>query len=110
MMKLSKSRTNLAQKLSSGTWAWINGYQLRNNRALHAKPQSCLPEWATCSAAERLRSLAGPAGETSYSEPPARSGSALRLGLLLRCLEIVVVGNIGNADDQDPHPATGTVD
>src|SRR6516162_9815234 len=25
-------------------------------------------------------------------------------------LEIVFVGNIGNADDQNPHPATGTVD
>jgi hypothetical protein len=40
--------------------------------------------------------------------PPsgAATGSAL---LLLRRLEIVVVGNIGNADDQNPHPATGTV-
>src|SRR5262249_51250431 len=43
--------------------------------------------------------------------PPVRmaaaTGSAL---LLLRCLEIVVVGYIGNADDQNPHLATGTMD
>ena len=37
----------------------------------------------------------------------ATAGSAL---LLLRCLEIVVVGDIRNADHKNPHPATGTVD
>ena len=35
---------------------------------------------------------------------------AVRLLLLLRCLEIVVVGNIRNADHKNSHSAPGTVD
>jgi hypothetical protein len=40
-----------------------------------------------------------------------RSGSAPDSALLLlRCLEIVVVGNIRNADYKNAHSASGTVD
>jgi hypothetical protein len=27
----------------------------------------------------------------------------------LRCLEVIVIGDVGNADDQNPHPSMGTV-
>src|SRR5580704_17823830 len=36
--------------------------------------------------------------------------SAVRLLSWWRGLEIIVIGNIGDADDQHPHPAPGAVD